>query len=336
MDERGPDSGDGSGCGRVQRHGSMSPASSAAAPKRRRSRRCSRGGSAASPRTSGSPAAGSASRISPARSPTRRSSSAWPTAPSAALVAVCEGGAVGVDVEQRRPIGDLDRIAALYLAPVDVRAVMPARGERKLTEFFGRWTAKEAYTKALGTGLVEAVRELRPAFPGGRRGVVHSRRLRLDALAVRALAGVHGVGRRLRVPASHCAAPPGGRWRLASLTSATADPAAPAPIWVPAPECGLVIPADGVHRALRAGDGPRDRHQRRAVPAVRGGRGAVLGGLRRMVGDARRGRPPAGDCGRGRRACPVLPRTSPELRGEPARVRGPRGSRPDCGHLDRG
>ena len=46
------------------------------------------------------------------------------------LIAVCEGGAVGVDVEQRRPIGDLDRIAALYLAPVDVRAVMPARGER--------------------------------------------------------------------------------------------------------------------------------------------------------------------------------------------------------------
>ena len=69
------------------------------------------------------------------------------------LVAVSEGGAVGVDVEQRRPIGDLDRIAALYLAPADVRAVMPARGERKLTEFFGRWTAKEAYTKALGTGL---------------------------------------------------------------------------------------------------------------------------------------------------------------------------------------
>jgi 4'-phosphopantetheinyl transferase len=69
------------------------------------------------------------------------------------LIAVCEGGAVGVDVEQRRPIGDLDRIAELYLAPVDVRAVVPARGDRKLTEFFGRWTAKEAYTKALGTGL---------------------------------------------------------------------------------------------------------------------------------------------------------------------------------------
>ncbi len=69
------------------------------------------------------------------------------------LVAISEGGAVGVDVEQRRRIGDLDRIAALYLAPVDVHAVMPARGERKLTEFFGRWTAKEAYTKAVGTGL---------------------------------------------------------------------------------------------------------------------------------------------------------------------------------------
>jgi phosphopantetheinyl transferase len=69
------------------------------------------------------------------------------------LVAVCEGGAVGVDVERRRPIGDLDRIAELYLAPDDARAVMPVRGERKLTEFFGRWTAKEAYTKALGTGL---------------------------------------------------------------------------------------------------------------------------------------------------------------------------------------
>ena len=49
----------------------------------------------------------------------------------------------------------------------------------------------------------------------------------------------------------------------------------------------------------------------------------VLDDLPRMVGDARRGRPPAGVRGRGRRTCPVLPRASHELRGEPAHVPAP-------------
>ena len=103
---------------------------------------------------------------------------------------------------------------SLYLAPVDVRAIMPARGERKLTEFFGRWTAKEAYTKALGRGLstpLESFDLPSPVdgvawFTAGGRG--------WTLLAIRALARLHGGGRRLRAAASDCTPPSG--WAMAS------------------------------------------------------------------------------------------------------------------------
>lgn len=79
------------------------------------------------------------------------------------LIAVSFGGNVGVDLERPRLIGDLDRIADLYFTPAEGRTISALQDDGKLNAFFACWTFKEAYTKALGTGLVTPLDSF--AFP---------------------------------------------------------------------------------------------------------------------------------------------------------------------------
>jgi 4'-phosphopantetheinyl transferase len=73
-----------------------------------------------------------------------------------ALCAVTLGGPVGVDVEQIRPMADLDGVAELVLSPNE-RAVFAAAGEtERLALFHAAWTRKEAYLKARGEGLLRS------------------------------------------------------------------------------------------------------------------------------------------------------------------------------------
>ena len=69
------------------------------------------------------------------------------------LIAVSLGGVVGVDIERRRLIGNMDRIASVYFTPAEARTIAGLQDDQKLDAFFACWTSKEAYTKALGTGL---------------------------------------------------------------------------------------------------------------------------------------------------------------------------------------
>jgi 4'-phosphopantetheinyl transferase len=63
------------------------------------------------------------------------------------------GAAIGIDVEALNPIPDMDGIAASYFTPEEACTIGHASGDRKVDAFFNCWTSKEAYTKALGTGL---------------------------------------------------------------------------------------------------------------------------------------------------------------------------------------
>lgn len=73
-----------------------------------------------------------------------------------ALCAVTLGGPLGVDVEQIRPMADLDGVAELILTPNE-RAVFHAAGESdRLALFHAAWTRKEAYLKACGEGLMRS------------------------------------------------------------------------------------------------------------------------------------------------------------------------------------
>lgn len=71
----------------------------------------------------------------------------------AAVVALSRAGAVGVDVEQVRPIDDRDAIAARTFAPREAAALMSLGETVRDRAFFTCWTRKEAFVKATGEGL---------------------------------------------------------------------------------------------------------------------------------------------------------------------------------------
>ena len=70
-----------------------------------------------------------------------------------ALVAVGAGVEVGVDVERRRPLPDLEPLVARYFSPRERAAIEAVPSARRPEAFFDYWTAKEAYLKAGGDGL---------------------------------------------------------------------------------------------------------------------------------------------------------------------------------------
>jgi 4'-phosphopantetheinyl transferase len=70
------------------------------------------------------------------------------------LVAIGRGGVLGIDLERRRWMGELDGIASLYFTPGEASWIEKLHGNEKLEAFFACWTFKEAYSKAIGTGLL--------------------------------------------------------------------------------------------------------------------------------------------------------------------------------------
>lgn len=67
-----------------------------------------------------------------------------------AVIAIAETR-VGVDVEHVRPMPDAVRLAERFFAPEEIDALR--NFEDRDQAFFGIWTAKEAYLKALGAGI---------------------------------------------------------------------------------------------------------------------------------------------------------------------------------------
>jgi 4'-phosphopantetheinyl transferase len=86
-----------------------------------------------------------------------------------AVVAAGWDRAIGVDVEERRPLPDLAALAAQSFAPREqaMLAALP-EGER-VAAFFRCWTRKEAFIKATGQGLAQPLEafvvSLGPAEP---------------------------------------------------------------------------------------------------------------------------------------------------------------------------
>ena len=70
-----------------------------------------------------------------------------------ALVAVSRGGAVGVDIEKRRPLADVLRLARTAFSPNELRALRAVAPAEQEEAFFAGWTRKEAYIKARGDRL---------------------------------------------------------------------------------------------------------------------------------------------------------------------------------------
>lgn len=71
-----------------------------------------------------------------------------------ALYAVTRDGPVGIDVEQMRPIPDLQGVAELVLSPLERTTFSSLDTGRRQAFFHEAWARKEAYLKALGDGLM--------------------------------------------------------------------------------------------------------------------------------------------------------------------------------------
>ena len=70
-----------------------------------------------------------------------------------ALIGVCRGQELGVDLEQVRTVHEADRIVASFFSPAEHAEFATIADELKPLAFFRGWTRKEAILKGLGIGL---------------------------------------------------------------------------------------------------------------------------------------------------------------------------------------
>jgi phosphopantetheinyl transferase len=83
-----------------------------------------------------------------------------------ASVAVVTGARIGVDIETERPRARLDALAARVLDGEDHADWLDLPESEQLRAFLYRWTAKEAYVKAIGAGITLPLRDV-PVEPEG-------------------------------------------------------------------------------------------------------------------------------------------------------------------------
>ncbi|WP_405602991.1 4'-phosphopantetheinyl transferase superfamily protein [Streptomyces sp. NBC_01410] len=69
------------------------------------------------------------------------------------LLGFTGGPSLGVDIEQLRPVDDEESLSAVLLTRAERRSLAQQPHESRTRQFFERWVLKEAYAKALGTGI---------------------------------------------------------------------------------------------------------------------------------------------------------------------------------------
>ncbi len=74
-----------------------------------------------------------------------------------ALIGLANGCALGVDIEQVRPMPDFAEIASGYFSEAEMRTIAALPEADRLRGFFRCWTRKEAFMKATGDGMAIAL-----------------------------------------------------------------------------------------------------------------------------------------------------------------------------------
>lgn len=74
-----------------------------------------------------------------------------------ALIGLATGRAIGVDIEQVRPMPDFAEIASGYFSEAEMHAITALPEADRLRGFFRCWTRKEAFMKATGDGMAIAL-----------------------------------------------------------------------------------------------------------------------------------------------------------------------------------
>jgi len=81
------------------------------------------------------------------------------------VLAVSTAGPLGIDLEKVTPRTDLDELAEYILTKEEKEHYLALPAQEHLTAFYKVWTAKEAYLKALSTGLQIEPRLVTTNFP---------------------------------------------------------------------------------------------------------------------------------------------------------------------------
>lgn len=91
-----------------------------------------------------------------------------------AVFAFTAGCEIGVDVEQIRPMPDMQNIADRFFCAEEAAELMTLSGNQRTHAFFLCWTRKEAYIKATGEGLSAPLDEFRVTLqPGHSARFIH-------------------------------------------------------------------------------------------------------------------------------------------------------------------
>jgi 4'-phosphopantetheinyl transferase len=72
-----------------------------------------------------------------------------------AILGLSLGAELGVDLELVRSDLDMNLIAARFFTPAEHELIGRLKGASRQAAFFRIWTRKEAYSKAIGTGLAQ-------------------------------------------------------------------------------------------------------------------------------------------------------------------------------------
>jgi len=70
-----------------------------------------------------------------------------------ALIALARGCELGVDLEQHRPMAEIEDLAKSFFSGAEIGELASLPPALKLAGFFNCWTRKEAFVKAIGLGL---------------------------------------------------------------------------------------------------------------------------------------------------------------------------------------
>ncbi len=79
---------------------------------------------------------------------------------SRAAIAVSSQHPVGIDIEELRQVDRADQIAGRYFCPREAELIRATAEPEKSRVFLQIWTLKEAWLKALGTGLSKPLNEV--------------------------------------------------------------------------------------------------------------------------------------------------------------------------------
>jgi 4'-phosphopantetheinyl transferase len=84
-----------------------------------------------------------------------------------ALLGVTRGRDIGIDLEQVRPMPNLEELAGRFFAAGEVADLAAVAHSERCRAFFRCWTRKEAYIKALGLGLAFPLDRFRVSLKPG-------------------------------------------------------------------------------------------------------------------------------------------------------------------------